>query len=65
MHEPHKEELIISHTEADKDFFRKANTWTMRNAERFVFSPDLGKIENMVKAMPEITKPRGKRYMVS
>lgn len=65
MHEPHKEELIIRHTEADKDFFRKANTWTMRNAERFVFSPDLGKIEKMVKAMPEITKPRGKRYMVS
>jgi len=60
MHEPNKE-LILFHTEADKEFYKQANIWTMRNAERLVFSPVLGKIEKMVKTMPEITKPRGKK----
>ncbi len=64
MHEPSKE-LIINHTDADKDFFRKANEWTMKNAERFVFSPDIGKIQKLVKTRPDLREPRGKRYRIS
>jgi len=64
MHEPQKE-LEIVHTVADKVFYRKVNEWTMKNAERFVFSPDLGKLEKLVKTKPQLAKPRGKRYRVS
>lgn len=65
MHEPQEELEPILHTTADKAFYRKANGWTMKNAERFVFSPDFGKLEKLVKTKPELTKPRGKRYRVS
>lgn len=64
MHEP-KKELLLSHTIAGKDFYRKVNEWTLKNADRLVFSPDLGKLEKMVKTKPELTKPRGKRYRIS
>lgn len=65
MHEPQKKELVLVHTIGDKDFYRQVNEWTMKNAERFVFSPDLGKLEKMLKTNPELAKPRGKRYRVS
>lgn len=65
MHEPQKEKLILVHTVGNKDFYNKVNEWTMKNAERFVFSPDLGKLEKMVKMKPELAKPRGKRYRIS
>jgi hypothetical protein len=65
MHEPQKEKFILVHTVGDKKFYNKVNEWTMKNAERFVFSPDLGKVEKMVKTKPELTKPRGKRYRIS
>lgn len=64
MHEPQRE-LKLVHTIGDKDFFRRVNEWTMKNAERLVFSPDLSKLEKMLKIKPELAKPRGKRYRVS
>lgn len=64
MHEP-KKELILIHTEADKNFYRKVNELTMKNAERFVFSPELGKIQKLVKTKKELTIPRGKRFIIS
>ena len=64
MHEPN-EELILIHTKADKIFYRKVNEWTMKNAERFIFSPELGKIQKIVKTKKELTIPRGKRYRIS
>lgn len=64
MHEP-QEKLVLFHTIADKEFCKQANVWTMRNAERLVFSPVLGKIEKMIKTRPELAKPRGKRYRIS
>jgi len=64
MHEP-QEELVLFHTTADKEFWKQANIWAMRNAERLVFSPVLGKIEKIVKTKPELAKPRGKRYRIS
>lgn len=64
MHEPH-DELILNHSVGDKDFIRKVNEWTLKNADRFVFSPDFGKIQKLVKTKPDLTKPRGKRFRVS
>lgn len=64
MHEPQKDPGLV-HTQGDKNFCRKVNEWTMRNADRLVFSPDLGKLEKMVKTKPELTQPRGKRYRIS
>lgn len=64
MHEPQEEPELV-HTQGDKNFYRKVNEWTMRNADRLVFSPDLGKLEKMVKTKPELTQPRGKRYRIS
>ncbi len=63
MHEPQKE-LELIHTVGDKEFFREVNEWIMENAERFVFSPDKGKLEKMLKVNPKLAKPRGKRYRV-
>lgn len=62
-HEP-SENPIIVHTEADKDFFRKVNKWTVRNAEKYVFSPAMGKIEKIVKQDKSLLKTP-KRYSVS
>ena len=64
MHEPKKEPTLL-HTVGDKDFYRKMNNWTMRNAERLVFSADVGKLQKIVKTKPGLTQPRGKRYRVS
>jgi hypothetical protein len=64
MHEP-QEELLLFHTIATKEFCRDANTWTLRNADRLVFSPVLGKMEKMIKTTPDLAKPRGKKYRVS
>lgn len=65
MHEPQKERFLLTHTISDKDFYNKANEWTMKNSERFVFSADLGKLQKIVKLKPELAKPMGKRYIIS
>lgn len=64
MHEPY-EELYLNHTPGDKDFVRLINSWQFEEADRFVFSPDKGKIEKMVKLNPDLTKSRCKRYSIS
>ena len=62
-HEPCKKPTII-HAETDKDFFRKVNRWTIKNAEVYVFSPSKGKVEKMVKKNINLLKTP-KRYRVS
>lgn len=65
MHEPQKEGFFLRHTMVDKKFYVQANEWTMKNAERFVFGADKGKMEKMAKQKPKLATPRGKRYRVS
>ncbi len=64
MHEP-SEKPNLYHTEGTKEGFRKINELTVWNADRVIFSPDLGKIKKIAKTKPELVKPRGKRYRVS
>ncbi len=64
IHGPTKVPTLV-HTEALKPFSKKVNEWTMRNSERFVFSPDIGKLERIAKTRPDLTKPKGVTYRVS
>lgn len=62
-HEP-SEDPVILHTVADKDFFRMINQATIRNAERYVFSPSEGKVEKHIKQDNNLLRvPR--RYIVT
>ncbi len=62
-HEP-SENPIMVHKDADKNFFRKINEWTIKNAESYVFSPDAGKVEKMIKLNKKLLYVP-KRYSVS
>ena len=62
-HDPNEKPNIV-HTEADKNFYRKINKYTLANAERYVFSSDLGKIEKLRKENKNLLK-RPKRFSVS
>ncbi len=62
-HEP-QENPILVHTIADKDFFRKINRWVVKNAERYVFTSNAGKIEKIIKLDPTLLIVP-KRYSVS
>lgn len=64
MHEP-SENPDLYHTEGTKEGFRKINEQIVWNADRVIFSPDLGKIQKIVKTKPQLAEPRGKRYRVS
>ncbi len=48
MHEP-KENPQNKYREVDKDYFRMINNLTYKNAQRFVFSPDEGKLSKIHK----------------
>lgn len=48
MHEP-KENPQNKYREVDKDYFRMINNFTYKNAQRFVFSPDEGKLSKIHK----------------
>ncbi len=62
-HEPQKNPVIV-HNEADKSYFENINKLTIKNAERYVFSPSSGKIEKMIKADKNLLETP-KRYSVS
>lgn len=64
MHEP-SENPDLYHTEGTKEGYRKINEQIVWNADRVIFSPDLGKIQKIAKTKPDLVKPRGKRYRVS
>ncbi|MFA7676487.1 MAG: DUF4238 domain-containing protein [Candidatus Shapirobacteria bacterium] len=48
MHEPSKNPLN-TYREVDKNYFRMINEFTYKNAQRFVFSPDEGKLTKIHK----------------
>lgn len=50
MHEP-KKNPINTYRKVNKDFFRMVNKFTYKNAKRFVFSPDEGKLVRLNKAV--------------
>lgn len=64
MHEP-SDNPDLYHTQGTKEGFRLINEQTVLNAERVIFSPDLGKIQKIAKTKPHLVIPRGKRYRVS
>lgn len=50
MHEP-KKNPINTYRKVDKDFFRMVNMFSYKNAKRFVFSPDEGKLVKLNKTI--------------
>lgn len=64
MHDP-KSTPIQVHTIADKAFSRKINEYTVRHANRFIFSPEKGKIEKIANTKKELLVPWENMYTVS
>lgn len=64
IHEPQKEPKTV-YTKTNKDMVRKINDWIVKYSERFVFSPDKGKIEKIAKTKKELLKPAPPRFKVS
>ncbi len=64
IHEPQKDPKTV-YTLTNKDMVRKINNWIVKYSERFVFSPDKGKIEKIAKTKKELLKPVAPRFKVS
>lgn len=64
IHDPQKDPKTV-YTKVDKDMIRKINNWIVKYSERFVFSPDKGKVEKIAKTKKELLKPPPPRFEVS